>query len=144
LPNGFTINGAAGTVGQALYSNGTSGYVPGTLARPWSCELNWGGINGTPIAAATYNGQCRNNTGKTVTITGVSCYIDAGSSSTLNASAHTLGSLLTGAVTCSTSYANGTQTSNVLLTSGDYITFTAVADGTATLIDGYVKGTYPQ
>jgi hypothetical protein len=82
-----------------------------------------------------------NTTGSTVTLSGISCYSDAGTP-TLNASAHTLGSLLTGAVTCTTSFAAGTQSANVLLTNGDYINFTFVAGGTAKQTTWVVKGTY--
>jgi hypothetical protein len=95
------------------------------------CETGLGdGLNA--MAAGTYlQSFCFNDSGVTWTITGIKCYVDGGSSSTLNASGNTLGSLLTGAISCSTSFASGTQTANVLLTSGDYIKFTFVADGTA-------------
>jgi hypothetical protein len=95
------------------------------------CETGLGdGLNA--MAAGTYlQSFCYNDSGVTWTITGIKCYIDGGSSSTLNASGNTLGALLTGAIACSTSFASGTQTANVALTSGDYIKFTFVADGTA-------------
>ena len=95
------------------------------------CETGLGdGLNA--MAAGTYlQSFCYNDSGVTWTITGIKCYVDGGSSSTLNASGHTLGALLTGAITCGTGFVAGTQSANVLLTSGDYIAFTFVADGTA-------------
>ena len=96
-----------------------------------SCQGGLGdGLNAIP--AGTYlQTFCFNDSGVTRTITGIKCYIDGGSSSTLNAAGNTLGALLTGAVTCSTAFAAGTQSANVALTSTDYVKFTFVADGTA-------------
>ena len=95
------------------------------------CESGLGdGLNA--IAAGTYlQSFCYNDSGVTWTITGIKCYVDSGSSSTLNAAGNTLGLLLTGAIACGTGFVAGTQTANVALTSGDYIKFTFVADGTA-------------
>jgi hypothetical protein len=95
------------------------------------CESGLGdGLNA--IAAGTYlQSFCYNDSGVTWTITGIKCYVDGGSSSTLNAAGNTLGSLLTGPIACGTGFVAGTQTANVALTSGDYIKFTFVADGTA-------------
>lgn len=106
-----------------------------------NCEGGLGdGLNVIP--AGTYlQSTCYNGKGVTVTITGVKCYTDTGTS-TLNAAGNTLGALLTGAVTCTSSFASGTQSANVALTSGDYIKFTFVADGTAKQTDWVVLGTY--
>ena len=94
------------------------------------------------ITAGTYlESTCWNTTGVTVTLTGVKCYTDTGTS-TLNAAGNTLGALLTGAVTCTSSLAAGTQSANVLLTSGDYIKFTFVANGTAKQATWVATGTY--
>ena len=120
---------------------GESYKINGVSIGKWSCQPGLGdGTNA--ITAATYpQTTCKNDTGSTVTITGVTCYADGGSS-TVNVSAHTLGALLTGAITCSTSWAAGTQSANVLLTSGDYLTFSFVADGTTKQSTWAVKGTY--
>jgi hypothetical protein len=108
----------------------------------WSCETGLGdGLNAAP--AGTYlQSFCYNTTGVSVTLTGLKCYVDGGTTSTLNASGNTLGALLTGAVTCTTAFASGTQSANVTLTSGDYIKFTWVADGTAKQSTWVVTGTY--
>lgn len=95
------------------------------------CEPGLGdGLNA--IAAGTYlQTTCYNDSGVTWTIAGIKCFTDNSGSSTLNAAGHTLGALLTGAITCSSAFAAGTQSANVALTSGDYIQFTFVADGTS-------------
>jgi hypothetical protein len=121
--------------------------VPGAYTLPsqyktWSCEPGLGdGLNA--ITAGTYlQSTCWNKTGATVTLTGVGCFTDNAGSSTLNAAGNTLGALLTGAVTCTSSLASGTQSSNVLLTNGDYIKFTFVADGTSKQTTFVVTGSY--
>lgn len=130
---GVAASGAANCA-QVAYSQ--------VSGRAWSCQTGLGdGLNAIP--AGTYlQTFCLNDTGHTVTISGLKCYIDGGSSSTMNAAGNTLGALLTGAVTCSTSWAAGTQSSNVALTSGDYIKFTFVADGTAKQSTWEVQGSY--
>ena len=138
-----TITGV--TAGTGLTGGGTSGTVTVSLSsqyRTWSCQTGVGdGYNAIP--AQTYlQSFCKNTTGVSITLTGVQCSIDGGSSSTLNAAGNTLGALLTGAVTCSTSFAAGTQSANVTLTNGDYIKFTFVADGTAKQSTWVVTGTY--
>jgi hypothetical protein len=123
------VFGAGGTV---LYSG----------TRRWSCQPGIGdGTNA--VTAATYlESICYNDTGSTVTITGLKCFTDNSGTSTMNAAGNTLGALLTGAVTCSTSFAAGTQSANVALTAGDYIKFTWVLDGTSKQLTTVVTGTY--
>jgi hypothetical protein len=112
------------------------------VSRVWSCRGGLGdGLNAVP--SGTYlQSTCYNDTGSTVTLTGVKCYVDGGSSSTMNVAGATLGALLTGAVTCTTAYAAGTQSANVALTAGDFLKFTFVADGTAKQTDWVVTGKY--
>lgn len=138
--------GSAGLSGSGGVSIASTGAISLSLAglRLWNCQPGVGdGLNA--ITAGTYlQHTCINKTGSTVTITGVSCYVNGGSSSTMNASGTTLGALLTGAVTCTTAAAGapGTQSANVLLTNGDAIDFTFVADGTAKQTTWAVIGTY--
>jgi len=99
------------------------------------------GLNAIPSGTYLMT-TCKNISGVTITITGVQCLTDNNGSSTLNAAGNTLGALLTGAVTCTTSYAAGTQSANVLLTANDYIKFTFVADGTSKQSDWVVSGTF--
>lgn len=95
------------------------------------CETGLGdGLNA--MAAGTYlQSMCYNDSGVTWTITGIKCFTDNNGTSTLNAAGNTLGALLSGAVTCTNSFATASQSANVALTSGDYIKFTFVADGTS-------------
>jgi hypothetical protein len=127
------INGATLPASAALVATNSSKQIvaAGAQYAKLRCEPGLGdGLNAIP--AGTYlQTNCYNDSGVTWTITGIKCYIDGGSSSTLNAAGNTLGALLTGAIACSTSFASGTQSANVALTSGDYIKFTFVADGTA-------------
>ncbi len=99
------------------------------------------GLNAIPVGTYLQT-TCRNVSGVTVTITGIQCFTDNNGSSTLNAAGNTLGALLTGAVTCTTSYAAGTQSANVALTSNDYIKFTFVSDGASKQTDWNIVGTY--
>lgn len=124
------------TATHYLSGVGTWTTPPGTYTLPTQyaklrCETGLGdGLNA--IAAGTYlQSMCYNDSGVTWTITGIKCYTDTGTS-TLNAAGNTLGALLTGAVTCTSSWATASQSANIALTSGDYIKFTFVADGNAT------------
>ena len=154
-PDGTIITNTAGAITVATATNaalgvaeagsglGVSGGVFSVNAqyRTWSCQTGLGdGFNAMP--AQTYlQSFCKNTTGVTVTITGVQCYTDGGTP-TLNAAGATLGALLTGAVTCTTGFAAGTQSANVALTNGDFINFTFVAGGTAKQTTWIVTGTY--
>ena len=153
---GFTLAGGTTSKTLTVAANFNTGTTDGTLASGafaaayslpsqythWSCQPGLGdGLNA--ITAGTYlQTECKNTTGVSITLTGLSCYVDGGTSSTMNASGNTLGALLTGPVTCSTSFAAGTPSSNVTLTNGDYIKFTFVADGTAKQTTWVVTGTY--
>ena len=139
----FVVNG--GALGTPLSGTGTN--ITGIpfaniTTRPWSCQTGLGdGLNAIP--AGTYlQSICRNTTGVTITLTGLQCFTDNSGSSTMNAAGNTLGALLTGAVSCTTGFAAGTQSANVALTSNDYIKFTFVADGTSKQTTWVVTGTY--
>ena len=133
-PGEYDFTACVGTTcfGPYTVTAGT-GVVPGSAHIP--CETGIGdGLNAIP--AGTYlQAFCRNDSGAPLTISGIWCFTDnAGSSSTMNASGHTLGSLLTGAITCSPSFAAGTQSANITLLSG---AGTVNTNGTAvTLISG--------
>jgi hypothetical protein len=118
--------------------------APGTQYSQWLvCDGKGLGDGLNAMAAGTYlMSTCRNTTGVTVTITGIKCFTDNSGTSTLNVAGNTLGALLTGAVTCTSSYASGTQSANVLLTANDYIKFTFVSDGTSKQTDWVVTGTF--
>jgi hypothetical protein len=100
-----------------------AGYIP--------CDTGIGdGLNAIP--AGTYlQSFCFNDSGSTLTLTGLRCFTDNNGSSTLNATNSLGASLLTGPITCSNSFAAGTQSSTVTLLNGQWIEFTFVADGTS-------------
>jgi hypothetical protein len=103
------------------------------------------GLNAIP--AGTYlQFACVNDTGVTVTITGIHCWTDNAGTSTLNAANNAATALLTGAVTCNSTKASGgaagTQSATTTLANGDALSFTFVADGTSKQANWTVSGTY--
>jgi len=118
-----TVNGTSCTIGSSCTP------PPPTQYKKLRCEPGFGdGLN--TIAVGTYlQSTCYNDSGVTWTIAGIKCFTDNNGTSTLNVAGNSLGALLTGAVTCTSSFAAGTQSANVALTSGDYIKFTFVSDG---------------
>ncbi len=96
-----------------------------------SCQAGLGdGTNA--ITAATYlQSTCYNDTGATVTISGIKCFTDNSGTSTLAVTNGAGTALLTGDVTCSSTFAAGTQSATVTIASADVLKFTFVADGTS-------------
>lgn len=125
----------------------------GTVALV-SGATSWQGCNGkglgdgfNAIPAQTYpQFSCVNNTGFTITLTGVRCWTDNVGTSTLNATNNAGTGLLTGAVTCNATKASGgaagTQSATTTLANGDAISFTFVADGTSKQTNWTITGTY--
>jgi lysophospholipase L1-like esterase len=144
----FDAAGAASTAvttAEAFSANAanlTSGTVSiARLTLPLSCQPGIGdGLNAIP--AGTYlTTTCKNETGQTWTITAIRCLADAGSSTcTVTNGAGT--SLLTGAITGTSTYANGTQSATTIIASGDYLKVAFVADGTTKQLGIDVAGTY--
>jgi len=136
--NGGTgANNVPGSAGHVLRSNGTH-YVDSAIQSTdiptqytvASCQPGLGdGIN--VIAFGTYlQTACLNTSGVTWTITSIRCFTDTGSS-TLSVTNGSNTALLTGALTCSNSWASGTQSGTVTIASGDWMKFTFATDGTA-------------
>jgi len=107
----------------------TSPTACGWQTQPWSCQTGTGdGVSA--IAAQTYPQYfCLNDTGKTVTITSIRCLTDNNGSSSLSVTNGAGTSLLTGPITCSNSWAAGTQSATVTLAAGDYVKFAFTSDG---------------
>lgn len=143
---------AAVTNGDLSGDASTSGTLAVTLAskyKTWQECSSRGlgdGLNGIP--AGTYlQLACVNDTGATVTLTGIHCYVDnASATSTLNATNNTGTGLLTGAITCNNTKASGgaagTQSGTTTLANGDAISFTFVADGTSKQTNWTVSGNF--
>jgi hypothetical protein len=141
----LTASQCVGTDSNKHFASNTNclATVPTKYTQWLACDGKGIGDGLNAIPAGTYlMSTCKNTTGVTVTITGVQCLTDNAGSSTLNAAGNSLGALLTGAITCSSSYVAGTQSANVALTNGDYIKFTFVADGTSKQTDWIVLGTF--
>jgi hypothetical protein len=123
--------------------------VQGTAVNPYSPNLNpslscqpgiGDGLNAMP--AATYlQTTCRNLTGQTWTITSISCVADSGSS-TCNVTNGAGTSLLTGAITGTSTYTAGTQSSTVTIAPGDYLKATFITDGTTRQMGLAIGGFY--
>ncbi len=139
------VPNTAPSAGQILIGNaGNTAYAKNTMTGDcsltsagaiscydvWECQAGLGdGLN--TITSGTYSQHfCRNNTGGTVTVTGIQCFSDNSGSSTLDVKNSSAVSLLTGAITCTGSYASGTQSATVTIASGSGLVFTFVADGT--------------
>jgi hypothetical protein len=137
----WPYQGAYGKPASLDLGNATDLPFTALPALPWTCSAGLGdGLNA--IASGTYlQTTCYNGTGHTVTISGIKCYADAGSS-TMNVTNGTGAGLLTGAITCSSSFASGTQSGTTTVASGDYFKFTFVADGTTKQTSWVIVGTY--
>lgn len=112
--------------------------------QPWICAPKFeGNVVGSAISSTTDPSiECPNTTGKTVTITGIKCLVDAGASSvTMTNSSGT--ALLASALTCSSSMASGTQSGTVALADGDWIKISITADGTSKQLTPIITGTHP-
>lgn len=121
LCQGATI-GAAGTYAASGGSGGSS-------VR--SCQAGLGdGLNA--MSAGTYlQSTCYNDSGGTLTITGIKCFTDNSGTSTMSVTNGAGTALLTGAITCTTAFAAGTQGATTTIASGDFMKFTFIADGTS-------------
>lgn len=110
---------------------------------PWSCQPGLGdGVNA--ITTTSYpQSTCYNDTGKTITLTGIKCFSDNNGASTLAATNGAGTALLTGAVTCTNAFAAGTQSATVTIAAGDFIKFTFAEDGTTKQTTAVVTGTRP-
>ncbi len=122
----------------------TSGAQAATLAskyKVWSCQPGMGdGLNA--ISAGTYlQSICWNKTGATVTLSEIACYTDNSGASTMNVTNGAGTALLTGAVTCSSSLAAGTQSGTTTIANGDFLKFTFVADGASKQSTWVITGT---
>lgn len=128
--------------GTGGLTNDGAGNLSWTLV-PWSCQPGYGdGLNA--ISAGTYlQTSCYNDTGKTVTLTGIKCFTNNSGTSTMNVTNGTGSGLLTGAITCTSSFATGTQSGTVTIAAGDFAEFTFVADGVTKQANFVMTGVHP-
>lgn len=140
-------NASAMTAAELSGDATTSGSNAVTLIakyKTWQeCDGKGLGDGLNAIPAGTYlQTSCYNTTGATVTISGIKCFTDNNGSSTMAVTNGAGTALLTGAVTCTNSYAAGTQSATVTLASGDFLKFTYIADGTTKQFDIPILATF--
>ncbi|HVB40172.1 MAG TPA: hypothetical protein VNE83_04690 [Terriglobales bacterium] len=136
------VNGASVPASALAVGTNASGQLV-SVAPAWVCNGAGLGDGLNSIPAGTYlQTNCYNGTGHTVTITGILCYTDNGGTSSMNAANGAGTDLLTGAVTCTASFAAGTQSGTTTLAAGDYAKFTFVADGASKQTSWVIEGTY--
>ena len=124
-------------------NGGAEAPIVGSNLKIRECDISLGnGLNAIPAGTYPIVG-CKNDTGSTLTITAVQCYMNGGSTSTCDATTSAAGtpSILTGAVTGSSSFAAGTQSSTTTLATGKWLNGSLVADGTSTQIILHVVST---
>ncbi|MBZ5623163.1 MAG: hypothetical protein LAQ69_31250 [Acidobacteriia bacterium] len=114
--------------------------LPATT-RVISCQPGWGdGLNAIP--AGTYPlSECLNEFGATWTITAIKCYTDNNGASTLRVQNGASVDLLTIPVTCSNSWAVGTQSGTTTIAAGDFAKFSFVSDGASKQATYVITGT---
>jgi hypothetical protein len=102
-------------------------------------------LSGAIPAGTVSQFSCVNDTGSTVTLTGIRAYCPTGST-TVNAANNAGTALLTGPVTCNSTKASGgaagTQSGTTTLPNGDAITWTVVFDGVSDQINFNASGTF--
>jgi len=127
-----------------LSQTASDSVVPASMPaqyKTWSCQAGLGdGLNAIPAGTYLQN-TCYNDSGVTQWVTGIKCYTDNSGTSTMNVSSNGGGALLTGAVTCSTAFAAGTQGALQAISNGDYLKFTFVADGSSKQTAWVMSGT---
>lgn len=117
-----------------------------TWSRPTpalqGCKGGMGdGLNAIP--AGTYlETTCYNNVGTTLTFTGFRCFTDNNGTTTMNVTNSSGAALLSGPITCSNTYAAGTQSVTTTLAAGDWLKYTFVFDGASKQLDAPAAGTF--
>jgi hypothetical protein len=117
------------------------GHVTG---RPWQCQDGIGGGTAA-LSTGTYatNQICINKTGATITITGSTCSVDAGSTSTVTVTDGSGNNLLASTLTCASGFATAIGPgSTTTIAAGGYIKWTPNPDGTAKSLTFTIYGTY--
>lgn len=116
--------------------------VGNATTLPRSCQAGLGdSVNA--IEAATYTPiLCYNGYSSTMTITSIKCYSDNNGSTTLNVKNGAGTSLLTGVVTCTNSFASGTQSATTTIAAADKMTLSVVTDGVSKNVHVVVTGSF--
>jgi hypothetical protein len=121
----------AGTYVSPSFTVNATGHINGVTPGYLPCESGIGdGTNA--ITAATYlQSFCHNKSGATRTITRIECLTDNNGTSTMTVADNLGNALLTGAITCTNSWAVGTQSATVAIPDGGWLAFSFVSDGSS-------------
>lgn len=132
----------AGTVTTNANLTGPVTSVGNATTLKRSCQPGLGdGLNA--VAAGTYPMMgCYNGFGSTWTITAIKCYSDNNGTTTLDVKNGAGTSLLTGVITCTTSFAAGTQSGTTTIASADVAKIVIVTDGTSKNVHAVIDGTF--
>lgn len=144
IVTGYVETPATGPGTGVMYGTASGTKVARTYVPwPWSCQPGYGdGTNA--VAAATYlQTNCYNDTGQTLTLTGIRCFSDNNGSSSLAITNGAGTALLTSSLTCTTAFAAGTQSGTTTIASGDFLKITFVADGTTKQANFVITGNHP-
>lgn len=144
IATGYVETPATGPGTGVMYGTASGTKVARTYVPwPWSCQPGYGdGTNA--VAAATYlQTNCYNDTGQTLTLTGIKCFTDNNGTSSLAITNGAGTALLTSSLTCTTAFAAGTQSGTTTIASGDFLKITFVADGTTKQANFVITGNHP-
>ena len=116
-----------------------------TALKVYSCQISLGdGLNA--IGAGTYPVafQCLNDTGATITVTGINCATDNAGTTTCDVATNAPNSLLNAVITGNTgTWVAGAQSGTTTITAGQWLKGTFVADGTTKIVTIDIAGTRP-
>lgn len=107
-----------------------------------SCQSGIGDGTNAIVSGPYPQTPCKNVTGVTWTINSIQCFTDNNGTSTMDVKNHAGTSFLTAPITCSNSFAAGTQSATTTLANGDTFNFTFTADGSSKQVTFLVGWTY--
>lgn len=144
--NGSLQTAVAGTDYMAPSTSVTTTQLP-AVAKGKTCEIHiWGSGSGGALQVSDYEPvSCFNDAAAAMTITKVRCYADQGSTTQILPQITGLSStsILTGALTCSSTFASGTLTTPApTIPSGGTIDLNISNPGLATFIRVIITGTF--
>jgi hypothetical protein len=135
----------AGTDYMSPSTSVTTTQLP-AVAKGKTCEIHiWGSGSGGALQVSDYEPiSCFNDASTAMTITRVRCYADQGSTTTITPqiTGSSSTSILTGALTCSNTFASGTLNGTPTLPSSGTIDLNITNPGLATFIRVIITGTF--
>jgi hypothetical protein len=132
----------AATVTTNANLTGAVTSVGNATTMPRTCQAGLGdGLN--TITAGTYSPLlCYNGFSSAMTVTSIKCYSDNNGSTTIDIKNGAGTSLLTGALTCTSSFATGTQSATITIAANDQLKLIAITDGVSKNVHIVVAGSF--